>query len=182
MQKSFGTFLQEKRRYAVRAIYALLGSTRTLNPWFHLQVYMFRRYRLLWCPPSISSRPRSPLNHSFPSSQTHSFTTMHLGRAVTTTASLAHMGSVLAQTMGPPQVDEICPIGLNIQPIEFQVLQPILVDTFVPANTDLVINDDLVLHVTDAPVSLRTVLTETSTSVTQLTRFVQVGLSRRWIL
>ncbi|KAI8653653.1 hypothetical protein NCS56_01319900 [Fusarium sp. Ph1] len=90
-------------------------------------------------------------------------------RAVATTASLAHMGSVLAQTMGSPPVDEICPIGLNVQPIEFQVLQPILVDTFVPANTDLVINDDLVLHITDAPVSLRTVLTETSTSVTQVT-------------
>ncbi|KAM6510393.1 hypothetical protein FSOLCH5_010833 [Fusarium solani] len=66
--------------------------------------------------------------------------------------------------MGSPPVDEICPIGLNVQPIEFQVLQPILVDTFIPANTDLVINDDLVLHITDAPVSLRTVLTETSTS------------------
>ncbi|KAJ4198477.1 hypothetical protein NW759_016309 [Fusarium solani] len=71
--------------------------------------------------------------------------------------------------MGSPPVDEICPIGLNVQPIEFQVLQPILVDTFIPANTDLVINDDLVLHITDAPVSLRTVLTETSTSVTQVT-------------
>lgn len=103
-------------------------------------------------------------------------------RIVTAAALLAHIGSVLAQAMGPPLVDEICPIGLNVQPFEFQVLQPILVDTFVPVNTDLVINDDLVIHVTDAPVSLRTVLTETSTSVTQLTRYVQVGLSRRWIL
>ncbi|CAI6088671.1 unnamed protein product [Clonostachys chloroleuca] len=53
-----------------------------------------------------------------------------------------------------------------MQPIEFEIHSPILVDAFIPRNTDIIINDGLVIHVTDAPVSLSTVVTDISTSFT----------------
>ncbi|KAF5535783.1 hypothetical protein FNAPI_11964 [Fusarium napiforme] len=80
-------------------------------------------------------------------------------------AASAMMELALAQASAGP----LCSTVINLQPIEYQFQQPILIDSYFPANTDIVLDDGHVVHVTDAPTSLSTVLTDVSTSLTTLT-------------
>jgi hypothetical protein len=85
------------------------------------------------------------------------------------------VAALLAQTIpGLSQVsaEPLCSTIINLQPIEYEFQQPILIDSFFPANTDIVVDDDLVVHVTNAPTSFSTVLTDVSRSLTTLTTFV----------
>ncbi|SPJ88919.1 uncharacterized protein FTOL_12814 [Fusarium torulosum] len=84
------------------------------------------------------------------------------------TALLAQTISGLSQASANP----LCSTIINLQPIEYEFQQPILIDSFFPANTNIAIDNDIVVHVTNAPTSLSTVLTDVSRSLTTLTSAV----------
>jgi hypothetical protein len=106
--------------------------------------------------------------------------------ALTAALSLPGLTSALPGRAPAPQLD-VCPNPalVDLQPIEYEYLNPIYVSTFVPKNTKLHINDDLVIHVTDAPRTVSTVLIDTSVTVITLTRFVSAKYSclatSKWI-
>lgn len=114
----------------------------------------------------IFSSSHSFSHHSLLLILQHSLITM---KSKSVMAASAMMELALAQASADP----LCSTIINLQPIEYQFQQPILIDSYFPANTDIVLDDGKVVHVTNAPTSLSTVLTDVSTSLTTLSRFVR---------
>lgn len=86
--------------------------------------------------------------------------------------SIMAASAVMELALAQASADPLCSTIINLQPIEYQFQQPILIDSYFPANTDIVLDNGHVVHVTNAPTSLSTVLTDVSTSLTTLTRLV----------
>lgn len=87
--------------------------------------------------------------------------------------SIMAASTVMELALAQASADPLCSTIINLQPIEYQFQQPVLIDSYFSANTDIVLDDGHVVHVTNAPTSLSTVLTDVSTSSTTLTRFVR---------
>ncbi|KAK7219795.1 hypothetical protein V2G26_007798 [Clonostachys chloroleuca] len=89
---------------------------------------------------------------------------MRFEQGVLMSSVLARLGDSLL--LSPAFALDICPDIVVVKPIELEFHNPVLVDAFIPQNTDIIINNGLVIHVTDAPVTLSTVVTDISTSFT----------------
>ncbi|KAI1042535.1 hypothetical protein LB505_010906 [Fusarium chuoi] len=74
--------------------------------------------------------------------------------------SIMAASAVMELALAQASADSFCSTIINLQPIEYQFQQPILIDSYFPANTDIVLDDGHVVHVTNAPTSLSTVLTD----------------------
>ncbi|KAI1035108.1 hypothetical protein LB503_011670 [Fusarium chuoi] len=74
--------------------------------------------------------------------------------------SIMAASAVMELALAQASADPLCSTIINLQPIEYQFQQPILIDSYFPANTDIVLDNGHVVHVTNAPTSLSTVLTD----------------------
>lgn len=76
--------------------------------------------------------------------------------------------SLISSALGQTSI-YCCTTGVNIyvtQTVTQVFATPVLIDAFIPANTDIVINDGLTIPVTDAPTHLVTEVIALRTSTT----------------
>lgn len=80
-------------------------------------------------------------------------------------ALLAAVGREVAAKENPPGLclDEV--VTVNIQPLTVVEVVPVVISTYVPHVTDLVIDEDLTCSITKVPTVVNTVMTKTCTRI-----------------
>ncbi|POR31357.1 Uncharacterized protein TPAR_08434 [Tolypocladium paradoxum] len=82
-------------------------------------------------------------------------------RLLAAAALASTYGSVYANPMPQAAFPAVCPNGiatLDVQPIKLVTVTPVLVSFFAPQNTDIVIDDNHTIRVTNGPIGVNTVL------------------------
>lgn len=92
---------------------------------------------------------------------------MRLRDSVLGSAFLSGLLSGGAVALG---MDDNCLDPVIVQPVEIVGQHPFIIDTFIAANTVVIINEDISITITDAPKQLSSTMTSTVTVTSSIIR------------